>query len=417
MLNKLYLKDIGRLLFGSVTAQIMALLFMPIITRLYTPAQFGLYSYQVQIAIAMGLFITFRLEHVLQLPNTKKNVTALFQFISVLSVLIFLILILVLIFLSIILDTQLLGLSIFELVSCVFLGFLIVSNSSSQGLIQWNQKYSISGYGEIVNKASYILFSVSSIRIFEFYNLVFGHILGLISKQYLYVYTINPYKGMNWNTLYRGYFLAKKLRSLASSVLISHIFLVVTTVTPLYLIKELFTDEILGFYTLTIGTLFLPTMLISIAVGSVYFERGIKISSSKESFMQHWFKTVSMCISLSIPIFLVPLFFGEQIYSLFFGEEWLSSGTIAKVMRIPAMIGFISSAVDRTCIIAKNVYYGPIWHMVRAITTVILCLFVKIEGIAFIDFIVLISAQMTLLYIADLVFQFRFAYYIGKHYG
>jgi O-antigen/teichoic acid export membrane protein len=413
--NRPYLKDISHLLFGSISAQAIALFFMPILTRLYTPEQFGIYSYQVQVATGLGLFIAFRLENVIQIPNKKIAVTALYHFITFISVLTFIVFFLVFSLFHI-LNVSLLGLSSFEAFTCLLLAWLITHNAASQGLIQWSQKYSISGFGEIANKSTYVFFSIFSLRGFDFYNQILGHGLGLISKQWVYSRVLQPYETISRYSIIRGLILAKRLWSLASSVLISHIFLIVTTIAPMFFVKEYFSGESLGFYSLTIGTLFLPTMLISVAVGSVYFERGIKIKSSNEPFMTHWLRTVGLVTCLALPIFSIPLFFGEDVYALVFGNVWRDSGTIAAVLSIPAMLGFVSSVVDRTCIIAGNIYYGPLWHLLRAISMVAICIFSKVEEVDFEFFLILLSVQMSFLYVLDVISQLIFARNIEFNY-
>ena len=62
-MNRSILKNIGILASGSVVAQIIGLLTLPILTRLYTPEAFGHYQLYLGAAAIFGILPTLRLDY------------------------------------------------------------------------------------------------------------------------------------------------------------------------------------------------------------------------------------------------------------------------------------------------------------------------------------------------------------------
>lgn len=44
LLSSRFLRDVGAMSAGAIAAQVISVLSMPVLTRLYTPAEFGLYG-------------------------------------------------------------------------------------------------------------------------------------------------------------------------------------------------------------------------------------------------------------------------------------------------------------------------------------------------------------------------------------
>ena len=69
--NKIYFKNIGTLFSGSVFATAIPLCLAPILTRQYTPAEFGVFAFFVAIADVILVFATLRISHAIVIPNDK----------------------------------------------------------------------------------------------------------------------------------------------------------------------------------------------------------------------------------------------------------------------------------------------------------------------------------------------------------
>lgn len=66
-----FARDAVTLMFGALIAQIVPLMIMPILTRIYTPEDFGVFSLFVAVVTILGGFSSLRYELALMLPRRE----------------------------------------------------------------------------------------------------------------------------------------------------------------------------------------------------------------------------------------------------------------------------------------------------------------------------------------------------------
>jgi O-antigen/teichoic acid export membrane protein len=71
--NNTYLLQIITLLSGTLLAQVVMLGFIPILTRLYTPAEFGIYSLFFSITSILGMVSSWKYDQAIMLPSSPKD--------------------------------------------------------------------------------------------------------------------------------------------------------------------------------------------------------------------------------------------------------------------------------------------------------------------------------------------------------
>ncbi len=75
--NNRYLVQIVTLISGTLLAQIISLISIPILTRLYTPDEFGLYSIFFAITSVIGMVSSFSYEQAIVLPKSERSADAI----------------------------------------------------------------------------------------------------------------------------------------------------------------------------------------------------------------------------------------------------------------------------------------------------------------------------------------------------
>lgn len=78
MLNKLspkseFSKSVLTLMSGTIVAQALPIIITPILTRLYTPAEFGILALFVSITIFLGTIVSGRYELAIMLPEKNED--------------------------------------------------------------------------------------------------------------------------------------------------------------------------------------------------------------------------------------------------------------------------------------------------------------------------------------------------------
>ncbi len=341
--NNSYLLQIVTLISGTLIAQIVMLLSIPILTRLYNPSEFGIYSLFFAVASMVGMVSSLNYEQAILLPKSNRNAQ-------------------VLVFVSIIIST------IISFVLAIFLYvfynfFLNYFNHNSYmiwllpfatltiGLMQIFDAYSTRkefykkiATTKMVSSVATVTLQSSSRYIFNINGLVLGKVLSdmfalllLISfhikKQTLQLKYISK-RGLGVNMKRHKNFPKYQTASTLINSFSHNI--------PLFLFSTLFSPAISGFYALTYRAMQTPTLLVSNATRSVYYQKASKMYARGEDIFPLYKKTTLGLVKLFIIPFFIILIFGQEIFTLFFGYEWKEAGFIAQISVIWFAFGFIS---------------------------------------------------------------------------
>ncbi len=73
LLKNEYLKNISTVATGTFLSQLVLILFIPILSRIYTPNEFGLYSLFIAFSSSIAIISTFTYERAIVLPKEKTE--------------------------------------------------------------------------------------------------------------------------------------------------------------------------------------------------------------------------------------------------------------------------------------------------------------------------------------------------------
>ncbi len=123
----------------------------------------------------------------------------------------------------------------------------------------------------------------------------------------------------------------------------------INSISPKYssfMLSILFSPTIAGFYSLTYRAMLTPILLISNATRSVFYQKASKMYSSGENILHLYIKTTLGLTKIFAIPFIVILFFGKEIFSFIFGDEWREAGVIAQITVIWFYFAFISAPTN-----------------------------------------------------------------------
>jgi O-antigen/teichoic acid export membrane protein len=87
LINNRFIKDVLTLFSGSAIAQVIGFAFMPVLTRLFSPEEFGIFYIFLTTASILSLLITGGYEKSLVLPSSDNDARHLLLFAFMLSIL------------------------------------------------------------------------------------------------------------------------------------------------------------------------------------------------------------------------------------------------------------------------------------------------------------------------------------------
>lgn len=394
--------------FSTILAQLITLSFYPILTRLYSPTVFGEYSLFVEYLSFTTILLSFRAEHVVILPSSFKDSTAIYRLIVEISPIVGLAFLLPALFFPSVFKFSHISILLLLFV-CAY--FFSVSSAATQ-LRQKYRHFRLTGLSEVINKFVYGCCAV----LFALFNylqssaLIFSFTLGFIFK--FLVLRFPARTKSNINTSFKkgvNALVNNDLFKLMGSMICSHATLAFTSVLPIAFIANNFGDQYAGYFALVNTTLALPTSIIGKSLNQVFTESAARLFNSGKSFYRLLCQNLVFLSLFALPIVLIIANFAVYIYPFAFGDQWTEAGSVASILVISSAFSFISTPFDRSNLIVNAWYYGPIWHALRLVAVVSLIIYSSRVSLGFYHFLWLFVIQASLLYLLDLLASLYFS--------
>lgn len=407
-----YAISIFTLASGTAIAQALPIAVAPVLTRLYSPSDFGLLALYMSIVSILGIAATWRYELAIILPEQDKDADELviisFWASIITSVLSFIVIVC---FHSTI--ASLLGNRDIEPwlyltpVSILFLG---VYNTLNYWLNR-HERYLAMSYSRITLSG---IGSGSSIALGCLHigtaGLILGKLLGQISSV-LFITKIFLQRG-HYNffaNLQKKFSLIKEYRRHPAHLLPSHIVGTIATQLPVLLISGFFGASITGFYSLAQRMISLPSSLIANAIGDVYRQQASVAYNKNGEFRDLFVSTLTRSFVLAIVPFSILFIIAPDIFSFVFGENWRVAGEYARILIVGAFFQFVYAPVDKGALIVGATRYIFYWHLGRLLGFGIMAAFIFWHHLTVKQVLWFIISINSSLYLIDIWIGYKFS--------
>lgn len=372
-----FIKNIFTLLSGATVAQIIALISIPILTRIYTPEDFGFFAIYLSIANILSTISTGRYELAIMLPEKKENAIAIIKGIFRI-VLIFSFLTLIL--LLIIKNTQNRISDFIQPFYFYFLPFSIIILAFVNVFAQWysrEKKFKLQAKIKIYKSSSNAIVNIS-IGLY-YYVKSAGLFLGHIISQALQVilFTLKFYrqekisfKNADTETIKKEF---KKNRNFPFYSAPMGFLNTISSDILIYVLNLFYSTTLVGFYTNANKVINYPLSLISQSFTSVFYQKINETNKKiKLYFISYFSNFIIACLAM-IPI----IFWGEEIFGFVLGKDWEIAGSIAKYLSPLTVAGFAMRSVSNIFSLTRKNGTLLIWQIIYLTIILIMILLTK----------------------------------------
>lgn len=120
------------------------------------------------------------------------------------------------------------------------------------------------------------------------------------------------------------------------------------------MLSAYFTPAIVGYYALTRRTLSAPLVQIATPIGQIFFRQASEEVRDRGSTHEAFDATLLKLVLISIPIFVVAYFVVQDVFRIAFGSQWETAGHFAKIMIPLFAVRFIVSPLSQLAAIVSN---------------------------------------------------------------
>lgn len=336
-----FLRNVFQVLSGNVVAQAIALGTMPIITRLYSPADFGVFSVIISLLTVLVPISNLRYNAAIPLPGEDADALSL------------LLLSFLVTGVSAVILAGLIGL--WELGLLPVAGGLIPETARgylwaipagillSSGLLNLNgwavrcQQFKELARSDIAESAvnrGFVLIS-GWVMPLGAWGLLIGRLAGMaVGLTYLIHVGL---KGM-WNRVGRAISFAE-IRSLAHRYrnfplysTWSGLIIMAAMELPVILMLLLFSPVVSGFYAVGVRIIRFPINMVGNALSRVFFHKAAALKDNEAELADRITEMVAYMVFVGLPGVLVLIFFGDLLFGLVFGDRWTESGVYVQIL-------------------------------------------------------------------------------------
>lgn len=352
-LKSAFIKGVLTLMSGTVIAQVIPTIISPILTRLYSPSDFGAFSLYMSIASVLVIIATGRYEMAILLPKNDSDALNLTKLVIILSFVFSLVLIFVILISGqyIIPMQSNLGIQNWLLMIPVTI-FLLGCYQGLNYYVNREKKFKLMALSRVLQSSTLsvgqMLLGITS---FGPGGLILGNIIGIISSVFILIKKTKIEFSLHLGKIFD---MGKRYVDFPKYLVFGHALNSLSAHLPIYLITLYFTSENVGQYSLTSKVLAIPLVFVSTSIGDVFKQRAAEDINSIGNCIEIFNKSLKTLVALSIIPFMTLFLISKWLFPFIFGAEWQQAGLFAQYLTLMFFFRFISSPLSSMYMIAEK---------------------------------------------------------------
>lgn len=344
-----FARNVLKLFYGTTLKNLITFLALPVLTRLYTPADIGLFQVLLSVSMTFSIVSTLKYEMAIVLPRYRREAEHL----------------LVLTLLSLAAMTVVsaglfaaFGDPLLRLLKATDLApykALAVAAIFSTGLLQGVRYIQIreKQYGDLArnNVAQAVVTQAGSIGLGllrpTFLGLFGSYTVGCLAPALVILHQARVLRyriRRRWLWL-----LAWKHRQFPLISTVGMFIHELTIELPVFMFSGFYGPQVVGYYSLAHRLLSTPMNLIQTSVGQVYFqEASDAYKQSPARLLRIYLVTIRRLAIVGLVPLVLALVAAPPLVRLFLGAQWATSGTYIQIIVFGLYFGFINGPIGTT---------------------------------------------------------------------
>lgn len=384
---------------GTGIAQLIPILVSPILTRFYSPNNFGSLALIISITNIVIIACTGKLESAIMLPKSRMEAfwiafTAQVMTLGASAIALF----------YVCLDFLLVGPLYREVGSVLFLIPLLIYFlgvfQPLNFLTLRSKGFKIMSWSSLVASGNNSLSSLALGAFSASSGLVWGKLIGSIASFVVLVRFLR-----NEIKISLRQFNFSKFKDILIKYKEFPTYVVPTTLMNMgiieffvILISIIYSKEEVGLFALARRMVFLPITVIGKSISQAYHQRLSVAITNGESIIKIFKSTVKMLFYIAAPISLLIYFLSPTLFALIFGEEWFSSGKIASILSVSFLMKFVVTPVTPIFSMSGNIRLGAKWKTVYFVSSICFFSVAYFYKMELMTFLVVYTIHEALLY-------------------
>lgn len=401
--NKVFRNSIT-LINGTIISQIINIIISPIMSRLYSPEDFGNYSAITAIVLIIAIIANGKYDlAIMNSKDTEQERKATYYLGMILTIIVCIIVIIGGLILS---ATRIINYGALDIFLIAIFTFFASNNSILNVWLNKSDQYKQISRNRIIYSVVHIVgIIIFGILRLGYLGIVFSVLLSyLVQCIYVYIFlrrktNFYQYK-FNYEDIKKQ---AKKHIAFPKFQMPSLLLNTASTQAPILLFTEFLGSEVSGWYAMTIKIINLPMTIIGNAIGEVFFKEASDLESKgdREKLSKFTYNTFKKLMILGLIPMITLIGYGDILFSFILGEKWYMAGVYARILAPWYYIVFVTSPFTHIFTILnmqnKNLVANIIMLTSRVLCIIVgaiifitnsICTIILFAGVGFIIWIV-----------------------------
>lgn len=354
------------LISGTAIAQVIPILLRPILARTFSPDMFGAYAVYTSLIGIIIVVTSLKYELAIILPTKEKEAAGVF-FLTIFLAFLFntILLIVIILWKSEILNALNIAEKFAIYLYFVPLGTFLLSfyQSINYWLLRHKKFLPIT-----VNKFVRRGFEGSAQLAFKFTKvsngLIYGDIIGHISNVISGIYqAVRSGLSLSQFSLVKLKYVFSKYAEYPKFNVIPSFMSACSYLLPALMINKFYSAENLGFFDQSKLLLSIPLALVASSISNVLLQR-VSEKNKKKLSIRRDIISIFIFVLFAVAVEIgITILWAEDIFRIFFGERWVLSGTISKILVWAFAFNFIVTSFSSIFISLKKIKLLSIWQL------------------------------------------------------
>jgi O-antigen/teichoic acid export membrane protein len=407
------LRNTSILISGTALAQLIPILLQPLLRRYFSPEIFGAYSVYLSLIGILIVISSLRYELAIILPRKDTDAAGVFFLSIILNLFFNLLLILVIIlWKNKILSFLNLSAKYSDYLYLVPLGTFLFS--TYQSINYWlirKKKFMAISLNKFIRRGSegsgQIVFKYLKIS----HGLVLGDLIGQTANLISGIYQ-GAKSGLSFRLFSPGKIKSvfRKYSDYPKFSLIPGFMSACSYLLPAIMINKFYSAENTGYFDLSKLLLSIPMALVASSISNVLLQRVSEKNKLQQSILKD---LLSIFIFVSVAVIfeiVIIMFWAEDIFKILFGNKWIFSGSISKILVWAFAFNFIISSFSSIFISLNKIKLLSAWQLFYFISILSLFFFNKLPFNSFLKVYALIEViccTVSAIFISYVVFNYE----------
>lgn len=368
-----FTRNVVTLMTGTTIAQAIPIAATPILTRVYSPEDFGVLALFMAITAVLGAIANGKYELAVMLPKSNEESLNIVYLSAIISSVFSFFLLLIVVFASREIATFFGEPKIKNWLYLV--PFTVFAIGIYNALLIYNNR--LKKYRDIsisaVSKSGGQSLTQVALGLLKITNggLIIGQVVSFFIGHVVLIKNLlkeNDLKAsFNMDVVRR----MAKVHIKFPKFSMPSVFLNATNLNSAsFMITSIFSVSTLGFYSLTQRIIGIPAKVIGNSFSQIYYQKASEQYNINKITNKIFTKTLKKLILIGTPIFVMAYFIVQPVFQFVFGDEWLISGRYSQIIIPLAFARFLSSTLSVTINVHSKQQYGLFINIFLLISTI-----------------------------------------------